>query len=661
MLACIGPDDTEEGLMRAASRLAAQLGVSWSVVYVETPRLQKLPAAQRERILNVLKAARDLGASTAVLAGSDVAAEVAEYARSRGLRYVAAGAPRRRGAWPLSFAERVRRHAADLDVITLTRPLPDATLQEAIPSAEGEQPVQPGRSHRLKRYVAAAAASLLTAAIAQPLLHVLDLANIVMLFLLTVVLMAVWLGRGAAVVATLVGVAAFDFFFVVPRFSFSVSDLQYLITFAVMMAVGLIIAHLTSDLRYQARVASQREARARALYEFSRELSGALQTDEIFNITRTFIRHTFSASSTLLLPDDAGRLIAPSISAQSSGEAPRLTVLDTGMAQWAFDNAAPCGIGTQMLPRSEYLFLPLVAPMRTRGVLVIQPQVRRKLLIPEQRQHLDTFATLAAIALERVHYVDVARTALVHVESEKLRNSVLSALSHDLRTPLTALVGLSESLASSTPSLSSQQQELAQGLRDVSMRMSTLVTNLLDMARIQSGAIKLNLQWQPIDEVIGCALRACEFQLKERNIETDLPQDLPLVCFDATLMERVLCNLLENAAKYTPPGALVRISAAVEGERLRVTVDDNGPGIPSGREAEVFEKFVRGLRESSTPGVGLGLSICRAIVQAHGGTIEAARSAEGGASLRFTLPLGTPPAMPELVESELHDASTAHG
>jgi two-component system sensor histidine kinase KdpD len=541
-------------------------------------------------------------------------------------------------------------------------PITDHDEHSDVPGdKQAARPVPQVRSHRLKRYLAAAAASLLTAAIALPLLHVLDLANIVMLFLLTVVLMAVWLGRGAAVVATLVGVAAFDFFFVVPRFSFSVSDLQYLITFAVMMAVGLIIAHLTSDLRYQARVASQREARARALYEFSRELSGALQTEDIFSITRTFIQHTFAASSTLLLPDDAGQLIAPSISAQSSGEAPRLTVLDTGMAQWAFDNAAPCGISTQMLPRSEYLFLPLKAPMRTRGVLVIQPQARGKLLIPEQRQHLDTFATLAAIALERVHYVDVARTALVHVESEKLRNSVLSALSHDLRTPLTALVGLSESLASSTPPLSLQQKELAQGLRDVAMRMSTLVTNLLDMARIQSGAMKLNLQWQPIDEVIGSALRACEFQLKERKIETDLPQDLPLVCFDATLMERVLCNLLENAAKYTPPGALIRIGATVDGERLRVIVDDNGPGIPAGREVEVFEKFVRGLRESSTPGIGLGLSICRAIVQAHGGTIEAARSQEGGASLRFTLPLGTPPAMPELVESELHDASAAHG
>jgi two-component system sensor histidine kinase KdpD len=299
--------------------------------------------------------------------------------------------------------------------------------------------------------------------------------------------------------------------------------------------------------------------------------------------------------------------------------------------------------------------------MRTRGVLVIQPQVRRRLLIPEQRQHLETFATLAAIALERVHYVDVARNALVHVESEKLRNSVLSALSHDLRTPLTALVGLSESLASSSPPLAVQQQEMAQGLRDVAMRMSTLVTNLLDMARIQSGAVKLNLQWQPVDEVVGSALRACEFQLRERKIETNLPHDLPLVCFDATLIERVLCNLLENAAKYTQAGAVIRIGAAVEGERLRVTVDDNGPGIPAGREAEVFEKFVRGLRESSTPGVGLGLSICRAIVEAHGGAIEAARSAEGGASLRFTLPLGTPPEMPELIESELHDASTAHG
>ena len=654
MLTCIGPGDDEE-LVRRAAQLARQLNVDWHAVYVETPKLQRLPTAQRERILSVLKSARDLGAVTAVLSGGDITAEIAAYAHSRSLGYLAAGAPRRRILCTSSFIDRLSKFASDLDVVTLARPRPPTPLPDTSTTGEESERVPfTWPSSRIKRYLSAAAASLGTAVLAMPLLHFLDLANIVMLFLLTVVLVAVRFGRGAAVVATLVGIAAFDFFFVVPRFSFSVANLQYLATFAVMLVVGLIISHLTAGLRYQARVASHREARARALYEFSRELSGALQTDDIFRITRTFIQHTFSATASLLLPDQDERLQSPSTAAQVTGGSPRLTVLDTGMAQWTFDHATPCGIGTCVLPGSSYLFLPLVAPMRTRGVLVIQPQIRHRLLIPEQRQHLETFATLAAIALERVHYVEVAHNALVHVESEKLRNSLLSALSHDLRTPLTALVGLSESLASSSPALTMAQQELAQGLRGVALRMSTLVTNLLDMAKIQSGTIRLNLQWQPIDEVTGSALRACAFQLKDHKIHTDLPHDLPLLCFDAVLIERVLCNLLENAAKYAPPGTLICIRAHVEGNHLNVIVEDEGPGLPAGREVELFEKFVRGLRESSTPGVGLGLAICRAIVEAHDGTIRAARSSAGGAALQFTLPLGTPPEMPDLAEPDLH-------
>ena len=652
MLLCIGPSDNEE-LVRRAARLARQLNVAWHAVYVETPKLQRLPAAQRERILNILKNARDLGAITAVLSGSNITTEIAAYAHSRGLGYVATGAPRRKSLCSTSFVDNLNKIASNLDIVALARP-PISPPGTSSAEEDSAQTRFSWPSSRVKRYLGAAVASLGTSFLAMPLLHFLDLANVLMLFLLTVVLVAIRLGRGAAIVATLVGIAAFDFLFVVPRFSFSVTNLQYLATFAVMLIVGLLIAHLTAGLRYQAQVAAHREARARALYEFSRELSGALQTNDIFRITRTFIQHTFSAAASLLLPDQDGRLQLPSTAAQTTDDIPRLTVLDTGMAQWTFDNAAPCGIGTRILPGSSYLFLPLIAPMRTRGVLVIQPQTRHRLLIPEQRQLLDTFATLAAIALERVHYVEVAHNALVHVESEKLRNSLLSALSHDLRTPLTALVGLSESLASSSPALTMAQQELAQGLRDVALRMSTLVTNLLEMAKIQSGAIKLNLQWQPIDEVTGSALRACAFQLKDHRIHTDLPHDLPLLCFDAMLIERVLCNLLENAAKYAPSSTLIWIRAQVKDGHLSVSVEDEGPGLPSGREMELFEKFVRGLRESSTPGVGLGLAICRAIVEAHGGTIQAARSPAGGAALRFALPLGTPPEMPDLAESDMH-------
>jgi two-component system sensor histidine kinase KdpD len=404
-------------------------------------------------------------------------------------------------------------------------------------------------------YVWAIGASLFTALIATPLFPFFDLANIAMLFILTVVLIAVSFGRGPAVVSTLVGVASFDFFFVAPRFSFAITDYQYLVTFGVMLAVGLITGQLTAGLRYQLSVSSDRETRSRALYKFARELSGALQTEQIFETTRNFTQRTFCAKALVLLPDESGRLMTPSLSKTENPEALQLSVIDMGLAQWAFDHASPAGSGTDTMPASGFSFLPLVAPVRARGVLAIRSDHGHTMLLPEQRQQLDTFAALAAIALERVHYIEVAQDALVKMESERLRNSLLSALSHDLRTPLTSLVGLAESLSMSRPTLSTEQTELAEALHGEALRMSNLVSNLLEMARIQSGNVVFNLQWQYFEEVVGSAIRASARSLVRHEVRTLLSPDLPLVRFDAVLLERVLCNLLENAAKYTPSGS----------------------------------------------------------------------------------------------------------
>ncbi|NVM74918.1 two-component system sensor histidine kinase KdpD [Duganella sp. SG902] len=664
LLACVGPRADGEHTVRGTARLASQLGTGWHAVYVETPALQRLPAARREQILRHLKLAETLGASTAVLAGQDIAATALEYARSHNLSKLVLGRAHR-GAWrpwrtpPI---ERLAQHAPDLDLIEIgtprTPPRGAGGAADAGDAAHGAWgggaeadadaglAAAPERRGRKAGYIVAALASIATALAATPLLAYLDLANIAMLFLLVVVLVAVRFGRGPSVLATCVSVACFDFFFVPPRFTFAVSDFQYLITFVVMLAVGLITGHLTAGLRFQARVAAQRERRARALYEFARELSGVLQTEQIFDATRGVIQRAFRARATLLLPDADGRLQPPPAGADRAGGAP-LSVLDLGIAQWAYDRAEPAGLGTATLPASRIFYLPLVAPMRTRGVLAIEPAQRRWLLIPEQRQQLDTFAALAAIALERVHYIEVAQQALVSMESERLRNSLLAALSHDLRTPLTALVGLSEGLAGSTPALSAAQREAARALHAEALRMSTMVANLLDMARLQSGEVKLHLEWQPLEEVVGSALRASAAQLTAHRVSTALAPDLPLVRYDAVLIERVLANLLENAAKYTPPGARVAIRAAPHGAWLRVTVADDGPGLPPGRAELLFEKFTRGERESAKPGVGLGLAICRAIVEAHGGGIGAANDDGGGAAFTFTLPLGTPPAMPD--------------
>ncbi|MGO4380466.1 two-component system sensor histidine kinase KdpD [Pseudoduganella sp. RAF53_2] len=663
LLACVGPRPGAEQVVRSTARLAGQLGGEWHAIYVETPSLQRLAAPERERILKTLKLAQDLGATTAVLAGQDIAATAVEYAHSHNLSKIAVGRAHPTWPWREPHHKRMARLAPEIDLIAVGQGREEAPSR---PQRAAEDPEAiPGQAKRRAiGYAVAAAASLLTALAATPLLTYLDLANIAMLFLLVVVLVAVRFGRGPSVLATCVSVTCFDFFFVPPRFTLAISDFQYVITFGVMLVVGLITGHLTADLRFQARVASHREARSRALYEFARELSAALQTEQIFDITRSFIQRAFRARATLLVPDNDGRLHLPDLSATitAAGTATAAAAaaaattaatagtpsLDIGIAQWAFDHAESAGLGTDTLPASAIFYLPLVAPMRTRGVLAIEPEHRRWILIPEQRQQLDIFGALAAIALERVHYIEVAQNALVSMESERLRNSLLAALSHDLRTPLTTLVGLSESLAGSKPALAEAQIELANTLRDEARRMSTLVANLLDMARIQSGEVKFNLQWQSLEEVVGSALRHSGFLLQGHAVDARLPHDLPLLHFDAVLIERVLCNLLENAAKYTPAGSHITVTAAINGANADVTVYDNGSGLPHGREEALFEKFTRGERESAKPGVGLGLAICRAIVEAHGGRICATKSPAGGAAFVFSLPLGTPPAMPDL-------------
>jgi two-component system sensor histidine kinase KdpD len=649
LLACVGPRPGAEHTIRSTARLASQLGTDWHAIYVETPALQRLPAPQREQILRTLKLAEDLGATTAVVAGNDIAREAVEYARSHNLSKIVLSRGHPTWPWRKSHIRCLAEYAPDIDLIEIgAAPDSAAAARTGGGTASDADAADALGKRRLAGYLWAAGASVATALAATPLLAYVDLANIAMIFLLVVVLVAVRFGRGPSVLATCVCVACFDFFFVPPRFTLAISDFQYLITFAVMLVVGLITGRLTAGLRFQARVASQREARSRALYEFARELSGALMTDQIFETTGRALRSAFRARATLLLPDDAGRLQLPVLQASDIAASAHLSVLDTGIAQWAYDHAESAGLGTDTLPASRIFYLPLVAPMRTRGVLAIEPEHRRWILIPEQRQQLDTFAALAAIALERVHYIEVAQNALVSMESERLRNSLLAALSHDLRTPLTSLVGLSESLAGSRPPLAPTQQELAQALHDEALRMSTLVSNLLDMARIQSGEVKFNLQWQALEEVVGSALRASALQLKHHVVRTALPPELPLLHFDAVLIERVLCNLLENAAKYTPAGSHITVAAGLRGALAQVMVYDDGPGLPHGREEAIFEKFTRGERESAKPGVGLGLAICRAIVEAHGGTIQAAPSPAGGAAFVFSLPLGTPPDMPLL-------------
>jgi two-component system sensor histidine kinase KdpD len=318
------------------------------------------------------------------------------------------------------------------------------------------------------------------------------------------------------------------------------------------------------------------------------------------------------------------------------------TEVDKGVAQWAFERGEAAGRGTDTLPACKCLVLPLKATMRLRGVLGVELK-GSGLLGSEQRRLLDTCASLMAISIERIHYIDVAQKTTLQMESERLRNSLLSTISHDLRTPLAALIGLADTAQLTRPPPTEEQRELILSMRNSAMRMTALINNLLDMARLDSGAVQLNRQWLPLEEVVGSAFGACASLLAGRPLRVHLAPDLPLLHLDAVLIERVLVNLLENAGKYTPAQTSVAIEAHAETDFVVVTVSDQGPGLPSGRENAIFEKFERGKKGGSSSGVGLGLAICRAIMQAHGGSIRGETRVAGGANFILTLPRGEPP------------------
>ncbi|MFM9902677.1 MAG: DUF4118 domain-containing protein [Polaromonas sp.] len=648
LLACIGPHEGAEQTVRTAARMAGQLNVRWHAAYVETPVLQRLDVAERDRILSVIALAEELGAGTAVLADGDAADALVAQAQRLNCATLVVGRPGRM-AWPMlsgwlngpSMTRRLAQRAPTLDIVEVGHA--DSARRLGRLDREGQRATEDDGvdwADQLPRYAWATAVCLAVTLLTFLLFPFFDLANIVMLFLLGTVLVALKLGRGPAALAAFLNVAAFDFFFVQPRFSFAVSDVQYLLTFAIMLVVGLLTGQLTAGLRFQARISSSRERRAQSLFELTRDLSGALLSSQVSALGEAAVQRNFDGQALVLLTDARDQLVPPLTAPPD---------FDASVADWAFRNAQAAGLATSTLSAQPWHYVPLKAPMRVRGVLALKPAQPRWLLIPEQLQQLDTLARQIAIALERVHYVDIAQQAVVQMESEKLKSTLLAAISHDVRTPLTALMGLAESLQRSLPAMSAPQADMAQSITQQARQLSALVTNLLDMARLQNGSVNLRRDWQSAQEVVGSSIRAAQHALGGRAVQTEVPADMPLVEFDAQLMERVLVNLLENAAKYG--AAPFVLSAHAMPSALVFTVRDHGPGLPAawqGREAALFDKFTRGEVESATPGVGLGLAICKAVVSAHGGDITVRNAAGGGAAFSVSIPRRAPPA--ELAE-----------
>lgn len=475
------------------------------------------------------------------------------------------------------------------------------------------------------------------AAVLWPFSDQLDLPNTVMCFLLAVVVVAVWAGRGPAVLASVLSVALFDFLFVPPHFSFAVSHSPHVFTFSVMLTVSLIVGQLTAGLRAQARDAARRERVARGLYGLARELAGAMGVEQVDESVARFLQEQWNAPCCLLLPTADEQLQAV------GGRGGMVSAVDAGLLRQTRDGQRPLTLLAADGSGSHVHVLPLVGATRNRGVLLV--------LLPGEHSIgplLEALAALVSTAVERLHFVEAAQVAQLETVSERLRSSILSTLSHDVRTPLTALYGLADSLVVGPPPLPDEVRDIAEAIRDQALRVNGMVGKLLDMARLQTGPVSLRKEWQPVEEVVGASLKLLGSALEGHPVRVLGLVELPLLEFDAVLIERVLCNLFENAAKYSPPGTPILLDAELGPEMVELRVRSGGSGFPPDKLEKVFDLFERGEAETAVEGMGIGLAICRSIVEAHGGSIRAFNPPGGGGCVAFCLPRGTPPP----VESE---------
>ncbi len=635
LLVCISPSPTTPRLIRTAKRMAQAMGAEWLAVCVDRQGAVPTPAAVRERLSSHFHLAEQLGAETHTLVGEGVAQTILEYARTRNVTKIIVGKtaqPWWRRWWDGAVVDELLEHSGDIDVYVIrgeAETTPRPLKAPAVPRAVAWPPY------------AWAALVIALCVLVSVGFRSLGLAegNIVMVFLLGVVVTATRLGRGPAIFASIAGVLTFDFVFVPPQLSFTVHDAQYVLTFAVMLAVGLLISTLTARLRDQLKVSQQQELRTASLYRLTKQLGEVSGIEFLLQSASAQLRGIFGGEVALYLREAKTTLRLRTGQTTSLAKLP----VNDVVAQWVADREQPAGLGTDTLPNATGLFLPLAGSRRVLGVLAIRPEPLDRLQDPEQRRLLESCASLIALSLERDQSILEAHEAQVSARTEQLRSSLLSSVSHDLRTPLATIAGAGASLLErdSTPG----NRELLQSIVEEASRLTRLVENLLDMTRLESGALGLNRQWHVLEEIVGSARHVLRRELAGRKVRVSIPAEFPLIHVDGVLLEQVFINLLENATRYTPAGSELTLAARVGDTAVEIEVGDEGPGLPAGDEGRIFDKFYRGKRESpdGRRGVGLGLAICKAVLQVHGGSIAASNRPGGGASFTLSLPRESPP------------------
>lgn len=644
LLVCIGPSPFSANLLRVGRRMAMGLHAKWWAVNVETPATLRLGPEDRARITQNLRLADQLGAEVVTLNGEHAAETLLSFAREHNVTKIVVGKPRVR---------RLRDHVFTPFVDELIVASGEIDVYVTLGDDDEAAPLPAGSVVRsragFRAYVAAVLIVAASVALAAILFGPNHLADVVMTLLLGVVVVATRFGFRASVLAAVLSVLSFDFVFVPPFVTFSVSDLRHTVTFGVMLLVAVVIAGLTERVREQASVAQRGERRIAVLHAMGRDLARLQGTSVLLARAASHVEDFFQAKVSVYSPGGGGLGLTYST---DGFEAP--VDGDRGVVEWVAKHGREAGLGTGTLAGARGFYLPLVASGErgeSLGIVGIHPADEKRFQDIEQRRMADAFAAQMAMALERGKLAQQTEAARREIEAEQLRSTLLSSVSHDLRTPLAVMKGAASTLLDDDAELQpSVRRELAQAVVEESDRLDRLVRDLLDMTRFESGGVRVRKEWQSVEEVVGAAVNRTESLLTDRKLSVRVPGQL-LAPFDGVLVQQLLVNLLENVAKYTPSGSPVEIDVHAVGDELRFAVSDRGAGIAPGEETQIFEKFHRGPSNRTKAGVGLGLTICRAIAVAHGGRIWVENREGGGAVFMVALPLeGSPPSggLPEI-------------
>ncbi|WP_224981974.1 sensor histidine kinase [Geomonas agri] len=628
LLVCVSGSPYSEKLIRTTRRLADEMKARWHTVYIETPGLSRHARENRERVWRDLRLAESLGADVATLTATSVPQALIQFAVQNNVTKVVVGKPMKP-----RWREFLRQPLVD-EIIRLSGPIDVYVVSIDVAVGKAKPATAPKKPAPWAGYLKGAVLVVGITLLCQVLRGALAPTNLMMIYLLGLVLAATKLGRRAAVLTAFFSVLAFDFFFVPPYLTFAVADTEYVITFIALFTVCVVISTLVSQSGERADSVREREEQTSSLYYLSRDLAVASNLDGIVSATVRNIERSVGGEVAVLIPEGE-RLV---LRAASAG-----LILETkehAVADWSFRNNSPAGRGTDTLISAQLLYLPLQTSGEVLGVLGIRLKAETDYASPLTRRLLHAFATQAAFAVERVLLAKQAEQAQILQARESLERALLNSISHDLRTPLVTISGALGALRDRNMALEeATRHDLLDAAWEEAARLNRFVANLLDMTRLEAGALKLKPEPSDLQDLIGCALAALAPQLAMSRLETRVEPGLPLVSIDMVLMTQVLVNLIDNATKYAPRDRPVELNARATGGSVIIEVADRGPGVPPQDLDRIFDKFYRVTVPDGAGGTGMELSICKGIVEAHGGEIRAENREGGGLRMIVTLPV----------------------